>query len=253
MSLPILHDHGARPRPLQPLPGGLALARGRVHEFCGPARHGLAAMLLGLTEGPATWISPGWQAERLFPAGLIVHAEPGRLIFARARRPEDLLWAMEEVLRSGAVPTVIAEVVEPPALTPIRRLHLAAEAGAEAARHRGRPSPLGVLLTAGDGGAQGVESRWHMTPLPSGPAEAGMMAARRWRLERRRARTEPQMGWMLAQEGRGQFRLVALAEADPAADALAADNLTPDDLTPDDLAPDDLMPDAMAVPTKGNE
>ena len=41
------------------------------------------------------------------------------------------------------------------------------ETGAEAAHHAGRAAPLGLLLSTGDGGAQGVESRWHMAAGPS--------------------------------------------------------------------------------------
>jgi protein ImuA len=211
MPLPILHDpHGPKPHPLQPLPGGLGLglARARVHEFCGPARVTLAALILSESTGPVIWIGPSWLPERLYPAGLAEFANPARLIFARARRPEDLLWSLEEVLRSGAVPLVVAELPAPPPLTPIRRLHLAAEAGAEAARLQGRLPPLGLILTPGDGGAQGVESRWWLAPAPSGTTLYERRAA--WVLERRRARLAPPARWSLARAPGGAITGAAL-------------------------------------------
>lgn len=218
MSLPLADLHGRKAWAMQPLPGGpgggLALARARVHEFCGPARVTLAAMLMGECAGEVIWIGPSWQPERLYPDGLRDFADPARLILARARRPEDLLWSMEEALRSGAVGLVICELAAPPALTPVRRLHLAAEAGAEAARHRGRAAPLGVLLTPGAGGAQGVETRWQ---LAAGPSEAsGGANLPLWRLERRRARMAPPASWTLrrAPAGAGQgVGYLALREA----------------------------------------
>lgn len=199
-------------RPMQPLVCDLGLARMRVHEFCGPARHALAALLLAQTAGPVLWVSPGWQAERVFPEGLAAFADPGRLIFAQARRPEDVLWSAEEALRSGAVGLVLADLATVPGLTPVRRLHLAAEAGAEIARHRSRPAPLGVLLTAGEGGAAGVESRWSLTVLPT---EAGT-TARRWRLDLLRARMEPPRAWALHRDAEGRMTLTTHAELIPA-------------------------------------
>jgi len=134
-----------------PLPGGAAsgigLARGRVHEFRGPSRVALAVQVMAECAGPVIWICPSWMPERIYPDGVAAYADPARLICARARRPEDLLWAMEEALRSGAAGLVVAELPAAPALTPVRRLQLAAEAGAEAAHHAGRGlAPLGVML-----------------------------------------------------------------------------------------------------------
>lgn len=209
MSLPILSEHGPRPhgRGMVPLPGGAAagigLARGRVHELRGPSRVALAVQVMGECAGPVLWLYPGWQAERLYPDGVAVFADPARLICARARRLEDILWSMEEALRSGAVGLVVAELPSAPALTPVRRLQLAAEAGAEAARHAGHGvAPLGLLLTAGADVAAGVESRWRMSPLPS----AGTMIEERgpvWRLERERARGAVPAVWRLERGAKG--------------------------------------------------
>jgi protein ImuA len=193
-----------RLHPIQPLLGEMGLMRARVHEICGPARVSLAAFLLQKTSGTVIWVIPGWRPERVYPPGLLHYCDPNRIIFARIRRPEDALWAMEEALRSGAAPLVLADLTDPPALTPIRRLHLAAEAGIEAAHRFARPAPLGVLLTPGLGGAQGVESRWHMAPLASGMTAFEYRAA--WVLTRLRARSDPPARWQV-QRANGQITL----------------------------------------------
>lgn len=195
MSLPI-HRHSSRRAPaLQPLAGDLALQRGRVHELCGPSRLILAARIMAKCQGPVVWIRPGWVAERLNAAGLQPLADPARLLLVQAPRDESLLWAAEETLRSGAAPLVIAELLTPPALTPTRRLHLAAETGAEAARRDDALPPLGLILLPGTGGAQGVESRWHMAPAPS---RALLWSGEEsFTLTRQRARLLPPASWIL--------------------------------------------------------
>lgn len=201
MSLPLHHLSGPKAWPTQRLPADQAILRGRVHEFCGPARVALAALVLEHSDGPVIWAYPGWLPERIYPDGLCSFADPGRLILCRARRPEDLLWAMEEALRSGAAPIVLCELPKPPALTPVRRLHLAAESGAERARHHGRLPPLGLLLTPESGGAQGIESRWHMAATPSGSTLLETQA--RWRMTRTRARMAPPAAWDVLRDDKG--------------------------------------------------
>ena len=186
MATHLLTRASERRPPQLTLTGEIALARGRVHEACGPARHTFALWLAGRGAGPVLWIAPAWETAALNPDGMAGWAAPGRFIFVHPRRGEDLLWCAEEALRAGAVPLVVAELPTPPALTPVRRLHLAAEAGTGTGA-----APLGLLLTPGDGGAQGIESRWHMAPAHEG-------AAQRWHLERRRARTAPPKTWHLA-------------------------------------------------------
>ena len=112
--------------------------------------------------------------------------DPGRLVFGRARTATELLWAAEEALRTGLVPLVVVELPAPPGLTAVRRLHLAAETGAEQAN-----APLALLLTPGDGGAPGIETRWHLA-APPGWAGDG---APRWRVRRARARMAPERSW----------------------------------------------------------
>lgn len=173
----------------------VALTQARVHEACGPARRSLAMWLAGRMVGPVLWISPAWEPDQLNPDGMLALADPARFIFVHPRRAPDLLWCAEEALRSGAAPLVVADLPAAPTLTPVRRLHLAAESGASHGA-----APLGLLLTPGEGGAQGAESRWHVTP-------AHESRIRQWRLERRRARTLPPRAWA-ARMGCGRDGLV---------------------------------------------
>ena len=68
----------------------------------------------------------------------------------------------------------------------------AAETGAA----EGSGAPLGLILTPGEGGAPGVDSRWHMAPAHT-PGRLG------WTLSRRRARTLPPATWAVTRAGGG--------------------------------------------------
>ncbi|MBE1283964.1 MAG: hypothetical protein GJ676_11695 [Rhodobacteraceae bacterium] len=170
----------------------MALERGRVHEACGTARRSFALWLASCCKGPVLWISPAWEPEQLNPDGMRDFTDPARVLFLRASRAEDLLWSVEEALRAGAVPLVIADLPAPPALTPVRRMHLAAEQGGQVGQ-----APLGLLLTPGQGGAQGIESRWSMVPAHSG-------TRRLWQLDRLRARTSSTRRWQIMQTAPGR-------------------------------------------------
>jgi len=171
--------------PGMPFLGDLMLAHTRAHEFCGPARRTLALMLARAIEGPVFWITPGWSYDRLNGEGLSSFIDPGRITFVTPSRAEDMLWSMEEALRAGCVPLVVCDCPGVPGLTSVRRLHLAAETALKEQQNR----PVGLLLCPGNGGAQGVESRWHMAPAHHEDTQD------RWRLSRRRDRLAPPMSW----------------------------------------------------------
>ncbi|TCL09941.1 protein ImuA [Shimia isoporae] len=186
MSTHLLGRRSERPRPaLSPAPE-VSLTLCRLHEACGSARYTFALWLARHTQGPVFWIAPDWGTAPLNPDGMQRFVHPGRFTFLAPRRPEELLWCMEEVLRAGIVPLVIADIPGLPGLTPVRRLHLAAETGASETGQK----PLGLILTPGDGGAQGIESRWHMTPQHMHEGGA-------WRLTRLRARNAPPASWQV--------------------------------------------------------
>ncbi|MBT6097308.1 MAG: hypothetical protein HN582_03665 [Marinovum sp.] len=177
---------------------------GRVHECAGRARRVFALILAARTNGPVLWIAPAYGIDKLNPDGMLRFVDPGRFIFVAPQRAEDLLWSMEEALRSGAVPLVVADMPGFPGLTPVRRLHLAAEAGAAQAP---RP-PLGLLLTPDAGGAQGVETRWVMQPdMAPDMAKELPHDHLRWHLARSRARRAAPRDWHILQTPTCPFQI----------------------------------------------
>ncbi|MDO6728584.1 hypothetical protein Q4577_01050 [Marinovum sp. 2_MG-2023] len=229
-------------RPALTVMGDISLAQMRVHEICGLARRTLAVWIADAVQrsgpGPVIWVSPPWERDDLFATGLAQICAPERFLFVRPKRAEDILWTLEEVLRSGAVPLVVGDLPGFPSLTQVRRMHLAAEAGAEALGGK----PLGLLLTPGQsgatsesaaggvsGGAPGVETRWSLTPAHT-PETPG------WRLTRLRARTAPVRSWRV-QQGADGPELLSVS---------APDRLPPDKIPPDTQAPDTQAPDTCA-------
>ncbi|MDA7426421.1 ImuA family protein [Thalassococcus lentus] len=179
------------------------LAYGRAHELCGRARRTLALQVAAQVAqggGPVLWIAPDWCSDPLHGPGMIGLLAPQDVIFVSPKRAEDLLWATEEALRSGAVSVVVADLPEPPPLTPVRRLHLAAETGGTLS---GR-APLALLLTPGQGGAPGVETRWSLEP-------AHQPGRDRWHLTRLRARMAPPCEWWLEENDLHPMKADALA------------------------------------------
>jgi protein ImuA len=206
------------------LPGG-GLALGAVHDITGAGgdeEDGAAAA--GFAAGILARLSPHppaasavrerasagagivlWCLKRpdLYGPGLLAHGlDPARLVLVTAARDDEILWALEEGLRTGAASGLAAVVGEIGRLPMVagRRLQLAAERSGvtalivrrwrnaeEAAAERTRPS---AALT-----------RWRIAALPAaahadefGAGEPGI-GRPRWRVELLRCRGGAPGAW----------------------------------------------------------
>jgi protein ImuA len=207
------------------LPGG-GLARGALHEIVAAsgdevAAEGFAATLLAGLAGNGLVL---WCVEEggLYGPGLArLGLSPRQVIVVRASRPADLLWAMEEGLRT---PGLVAVLGEPRQLdlTASRRLQLAAEGSGVTGL---------VLSRAASAGATVAVTRWQVASAPSGPPlhedrrDFGMARAR-WMVELTRCRGatpppgEDGFGRWLVEEG--DATAGALPVSVPMADRSAA-------------------------------
>jgi protein ImuA len=205
------------------LPGG-GLALGALHEVMGAGPDeedgaaaaafaaGILARLARAEGAPVLWCLA---ADDLYAPALAAYGlAPERLLLARCRSDEDILWTMEEGLRSAVLAAVIGEVG---VLTPTagRRLQLACEAagtggfvlrrwrsGTAAARQRGVPS---VAAT-----------RWRIAAAPSrGAGEPHLtpsgIGAPLWRVELLRCRGGLPRLWLM-EEGDATGHVALAAE-----------------------------------------
>jgi protein ImuA len=187
--------------------GGLPLAA--LHEItpgavADGAAAGFAALLLGRLAKAGRSRSILWCAagDGLYGHGLAAYGlDCRRLVLVRGRRDADLLWAMEEALRSGAVAAVLGEIQETD-LTASRRLQLAAEAGGTAALllrpAEAKPGPSPALTA------------WRIAAAPSAPSSHGI-GAERWSVELTRCRGAVPRRWLLEWNDEAH-RLVMAAE-----------------------------------------
>lgn len=147
---------------------GGGLRRNGLHEVAAAdesaAATGFCAMILARlakSRGIVVWCrrQAGLHGPGLASLGL----DPARLIVVRARTETDLLWAMEEALRSRAPAAVLGESAGGGPIA-LRRLQLAAETGGVSAillRPAGAPPVPGPALT-----------RWRIACVGSAPAAA---------------------------------------------------------------------------------
>lgn len=169
----------------QSLPqGGLAL--GALHEWTGPYKSATLAVCAGLlgrlakSKGPILWCAPkiDLNPQGLSAFGLLAH----EVLYATSEDPAELLWAMEEGLKSHQLGAVFGEVSSL-SLAFSRRLQLCAQKSGVAAM---------VLLPQKAKGSAMASTRWRVVPQKSTPA-AGLwredgVGDGQWRLELLRCR-----------------------------------------------------------------
>ncbi len=159
----------------------------------------------------------------LYGPGLAAHGlDPGRILLVRTVRDAEILWAMEEGLRTPGLAAVVGEVGALPAVAS-RRLQLAAERfgitalllrrwrnGGQAARERTQPNA--------------ATTRWRISALPSRPARDEPGVGRpRWRVELLRCRGGEPACWEMEVPDATNPISLATALADRPAEAFAAE------------------------------
>jgi protein ImuA len=166
-------------------PAVLVAARRALSEFGAPYGHGLAQ--LGL--------------------------DVGRLILIETDTDKDALWALEETLRSGAQPAVVAGALAGGLdLTSSRRLNLAAAP---------QRTPLVLLSGAKAAGTSAAATRWRIAAAPGARDRFGAFAAPRWHVVLERSRNCRPGAWLIEwNHVAHRFRVVAgLADRPPVAGA----------------------------------
>lgn len=177
------------------LAGGVTAAA--LHEVIGdpgPVLAWIGLMLDRLARvresgGGILWVG---RAPELYGPGLgALGLDRDRLLWARAARPADRWWAMEEGLRTPGLAAVVGEAATPD-LTAGRRLQLAAAAG----RVTGF---LACLLAPGEptpAGHGAAVTRWHIRAAPSVEIDR-LVGPPRWRVELVRARGGVPGAWLM--------------------------------------------------------
>jgi len=208
--------------------GGLAL--GALHEVLGAgadeedgavAAAFAAALLARLTrrhDGPVLWClatgdlyAPGLAARGLAPECLIV---------ARCRDDSDILWAMEEGLRSAALAAVLGEIGTL-APTAGRRLQLACEAGGVTGFVLRRWRTAGTAASQ-RGAPSAAVTRWRVAAAPSRATGEPGLGLPLWRVELVRCRGGAPAAWLMEEsDATGHVALAAELAGRSAAQSLS--------------------------------
>jgi protein ImuA len=191
---------------LQTFPGSSAwpaLAEG-LEEVCAVGPRDMAgAFAFALSRLPQTDMRPvllasgrRWSAEQGRPygpgfRGAGLDGRGAGLILTEGRAEGELLWVMEQALRSGAVSAALA-TVEAASLAQTRRLEFAARDGAA----------VGVLLRQTEGGLSAARRRWRIATLKSAANPDDLRAPAGFSLaaELTRSRAERPGVWKLEQD-----------------------------------------------------
>jgi protein ImuA len=155
----------------------LALARRRLD---GAVRSGKRLPRILWCSSPRTILDAGG----LYPPGLARFGlDASSFLMVDARRDDEVLWVLEEALRSGSLALAIG-ALSSIGLTPARRLSLAARDGA---------TPLLMLTSARSSASAATVTRWRIHSAASGmhPYDARAPGAARLAVHLERCRSAP--------------------------------------------------------------
>ena len=175
----------------------LSMKIGKIHECCGPAKIRMAIMLATSIKGQIIWIRPNWEVTTLNIDGLSSWFSTERFLLINVKNKNDLIYCLEEVLRSGSASVTIADLPEIPKPIPMRRFKIAMKKGLLLNKNK---SMISLILTPKKGGAQNVESRWFASNLPSWHESKNNLLRelkQKWLVTRLFSRTEPPAKWVL--------------------------------------------------------
>jgi protein ImuA len=212
---PEIHAH-------MPPPG---LSAGMLHELAGeahgdrPAAFGFALALMATAQrsfpGPTFLVATRRALSQFgqpYGHGLDwMGLDPARLMLVETRSEKDALWALEEVLRSNARPSVVAGAIDGPiGLISSRRLNL------PAARFG---TPLLVLASPGRTGASAAATRWRIASALAARDRFRTLVRCRWRVTLERCRNGRPGEWLIEWDHVAhRFRVVeGVADRAPAA------------------------------------
>lgn len=170
----ILLLQGFKPSAIEGNDGGLGLIKhafpnsmfptGAVHEFIS-ATHEAATASFGFISGivsslmksgaPSVWISDKRSA---FPPGLkLFGLEPHKIIFIQTKKPKEILWVIEEALKTDCISAVVGDITEISFLES-RRLQLAVE----------QTKVTGFLLRRNPKNlSTACVTKWRIKPIPT--------------------------------------------------------------------------------------
>jgi protein ImuA len=178
---------------------------GAIHEFLAEGIEGVAAtsgFIAGLLSplmanlGVALWIS---SSRKLFPPAMKNFGlTPDRFIFLDLKNEKEVLWAMDEALKCGALTAVVGEMKDLSFMAS-RRLQLAVEES-QVTGFILRNNPRNPTTTA-------CVSRWRITSRPSGFVDdLPGVGFPQWKVELLRMRNGRTGVWELKWEA-GRFHL----------------------------------------------
>lgn len=188
---------------------GAAFPLNAVHEFITTAREEaptvgfIAALLSRLMHngGLTLWIGA---RTKIFPPALAAFGiAPERVFFIRLFKEKDILWTIEEALKSEAITAVVGETKDL-SFTASRRLQLAVE----------KSHVTGFILRQNISTTACV-TRWKISSSPSGlPAGLPGVGFPRWKVELLRVRNGSPGAWLMEWRS-GRLKILSPALARP--------------------------------------